>query len=424
MENAIGVALLQEIWLKKEETFRLAHYRLASFRRNQGFGGVGILVHETLAFETIEFEDLLPIEAIGIKITRGFSPLKLISVYIPPGQTPIGETRRKMQEFFETLELMEGEIIVGGDFNSHHQSWDPGSINCPKGNTLNSILEPSKFILLNDGTPTCMSTVSRNSTVIDLTLGTAGIATKSRWEVIPQEFGSNHLSIIINIGSEIPVVPGKIKRVNKDRAAELINQLKPQYIYNPEEMQAIFEDSVEKASFIVKDKKGNFLKRWWSQEINAAYTQKREMLRDYNRSKTITNLLKLQKARANLKRLIRKAKRAYCQELSEAVDEETPTRQLWNIIKGIDTALTQPVSRKPEITQEDAQRFLAHYYDNKMKSVRKPHTDTLTEWKGYEMALQVEEILGALRKRKAYSAPGEDGMSYGILKNLRLDMQI
>ena len=189
-------------------------------------------------------------------------------------------------------------------------------------------------------------------------------------------------------------------------------------------MQSTFEEAIEHATYIVKNKKANYLKRWWTEDISEAYNTKRELLRNYNRQKTMTNHLKLQKARAVLKTRIRKAKRAYRQELSEAVDENTPPKQLWNIIKGLDTALTQPVMRKPETTLRDTEQFLAHYYDGKLKPVRQPRTETPTDWKGYEMALQVDEILDALRKRKAHSAPGEDGMSYGIMKNLKPGMQV
>lgn len=422
-ENSINLALLQENWLKKDEPFRIAHYRLESTRRNQGYGGVGILIHESLDYEILDLGDFLPIEVVGIKIVKGFNPISLISVYVPPGHTLSGETKTKIQELFQVAEHIRGEVLIGGDFNGHHQSWDFTSANCPKGILINNILDSSRFILLNDGSPTCLTTVHRNSTAIDLSLATSGLAMKTSWEVIPQEFGSNHLSILIEIGSEIPVIPGKITRINKSKAAELINQLKPQFIYNPEEMQSIFEESCEEASFVVRDKKGNYLKRWWSKEIEEAYKVKRGTLREYNRTKNSSNYIKLQKARAVLKRLIRKAKRAYCQELAEAIDDSTPTKQLWNIIKGLDTALTQTVGRKPEMTLEDAKQFMGHYYDHKLKDVHQPTTETSSELRGYEMALAVEESLGALRRKKPHSAPGEDGMSYGILKGLRLDMQ-
>lgn len=117
-----------------------------------------------------------------------------------------------------------------------------------------------------------------------------------------------------------------------------------------------------------------------------------------------------------LKRYIRRAKRVYCHELTEAIYESTPTKQLWNIIKGLDTALTQPVGRKPEITLEDANKFMTHYYDHKLKHVRQPAVETPPELTGYEMALAIEETLGAQGRTKNFSAPGEDGMSYAALK--------
>lgn len=67
---------------------------------------------------------------------------------------------------------------------------------------------------------------------------------------------------------------------------------------------------------------------------------------------------------------------------------------------------------------------MTHYYNNKLKWVAKPSSETLPELKGYEMSMSVEEILGTLQRRKNHSTPGEDGMSYGILKQLRPDMQI
>lgn len=52
-----------------------------------------------------------------------------------------------------------------------------------------------------------------------------------------------------------------------------------------------------------------------------------------------------------------------------------------------------------------------------------PRTSTKPELNGYEMAIAEEEILRNLAKRKTHSAPGRDGMSYAILKQLRPDIQ-
>lgn len=86
-------------------------------------------------------------------------------------------------------------------------------------------------------------------------------------------------------------------------------------MYNPLEMQSIFEEHMEKASYIIKNKKGNYLNRWWTEDINVAYRYKREKLRNHNRSMTMPNLLELQKTRAALKRAHTESKTAVLQRI-------------------------------------------------------------------------------------------------------------
>lgn len=422
-ENEIGIALLQEIWLKKDEYFRISNYRMESKRRNEGYGGVAVLVREDIHYERVELGCFLPVEVVAVKIKKNFDPITCISVYVPPDRNLLQETKEKIKMLFEEIEDLPGEIVIGGDWNGHHETWDPAGKTCPKGALINTLIEASKFSLLNDGTHTCLTTREKRNTTVDLTLATTGVAIKANWTVDEQEFGSIHLAILIEIGSDIPIVKKTTKRINQEKAATLINEIKPQYLYDPEEMQNVFDESIGKATYVVKDKKGNWLKRWWTEEISEAYQVKRAALRSYNREKSQQNLIELQHKRAKLKSLIRRQKRRYCQEISEKVDEDTPSRQLWNIIRGLDTALTKPVGYKAEMTQEDGKRFMEHYYEGKHKIISMPKANTKPELSGYEMAIAEDEILKNLRKRKPHSAAGPDGMSYAILKKLRPDIQ-
>lgn len=415
--------MLQEIWLKKDEHFRMNNYRLESNRRTHGYGGVGILIHESLDYRIVDIGNYLPLETLAIEIVRGFIPITICSVYLPSDRVFNAEIKRKLNEFFERMEYLNGEIIMGGDWNSHHPKWDQYSAPCQKGHILSNLIEQSKFVILNDGSPTCLFSPGRRDSAIDLTLTTPGLASKTRWEVINQEFGSIHLCIKIEIENELPIVNRTTRRINTAKAIENINKIRPQYIYDPNEMQSIFEECLEEASFIVKNKKANFLKKWWSNEINEAYQEKRKCLRTYNNTKSLTNYLNLQRERAKLKRLIRKAKRTHNYKLSEEINENTPSRQLWNMIRGLDTALTQQAKNKSLMTLQDGEDFMKHYFTNKLSTIIKPIYTTKPELEGYEMALTEEEILFNLKKRKPNSAPGEDGVSYAILQKLRSDIQ-
>lgn len=377
LENEIHVALLQEIWLKKNEHFRLAKYRMASQRRNEGWGGVGILVHEGLEFEEIRMPQMLPVEVIGVKIIKGFDPVTFVSVYVPPNRELHKECVDKIKALFDTLEDMEGEIFVGGDFNGHHQSWDNNIKPCPKGILIHSLITSSNMVLLNKNKmATCLTTATRPSSTPDISFATPGLGRKATWEVVDEEFGSLHLCITTMICSKIPVFPKKTIKVNQGKAIQLLNQTDPDCFRDPEEMQNIFEECIEGASYVVNNKKANYLKKWWTEEIEALYEIKREKLRNYNNKKTLSNQLELQKARALLKRLIRKAKREYNQKLTEQIDESTPSKQLWNIVKGLDVALTQSVSAKPEMTEEEGKAFLNHYYEGKFQETGSPESCT------------------------------------------------
>lgn len=424
-ENEIHVALLQEIWLKKNEHFRLARYRMASQRRNEGWGGVGILVHESLEFEEIRMPHMLPVEVIGVKIIKGFDPGTFVSVYVPPNRELHKECVDKIKALFDTLEDMEGEIFVGGDFNGHHQSWDNNIKPCPKGILIHSLISSSNMVLLNKNKmATCLTTATRPSSTPDISFATPGLGRKATWDVVDEEFGSLHLCITTLICSKIPVFPNKTTKVNQGKAIQLLNQTDPDCFSDPEEMQNIFEECIEGASYVVNNKKANYLKKWWSEEIEVAYETKREKLRNYNNKKTLSNQLELQKARALLKRLIRKAKREYNQKLTEQIDESTPSKQLWNIVKGLDVALTQSVSAKPEMTEEEGKAFLKHYYEGKFQETGSPESCTKEELARFESPIAANEILNTLKKKKKHSAPGEDGVSYAMIKELHLGLQL
>ena len=233
VENEIHVALLQEIWLKEKE-----HFRMASKRRNEGFGGVAVLVHEGLEYEEVSFPNLLPVEVVAVRLVKGFDPVTFVSVYVPPNREMHKECARKIEELFEALQDLDGEIFVGGDFNGHHQEWDRNIKPCPKGILIHRLLMASDMVLLNkDQASTCMTTATRPSSTPDISFGTPGLVRKTSWEVIDQEFGSLHLCILTQISSTIPVFPRKTTKVNQEKAIALLNQIDPDCFHDPEEMQ-------------------------------------------------------------------------------------------------------------------------------------------------------------------------------------------
>lgn len=206
------------------------------------------------------------------------------------------------------------------------------------------------------------------------------------------------------------------------KAIEGLNSIQPQFLYNPDEMQEVFEEKIEEASYTIRNKKANYLKKWWNGEIQQVYNEKREKLKNYNKSKTLKTQLELQKTRAIFKRMVRKEKRRYEREMKEKIDEQTPPKQIWNIIRGLNSALTgskRGAEHNPE--QKTAENFVKSNYKEKQGELRYT-TRQLAETNSTQEALSFEEFQRILRGKKDHSSPGLDNISYRILKNLKLDI--
>lgn len=98
--NEINAVLVQELWLREGEPFQLKNYKLVSKRRKEGYGGVGILLQEELQYEVLDIPDLGPVEAVGVRITGGFDPISLFSVYLPPNSRLTNEAKEGIENLF------------------------------------------------------------------------------------------------------------------------------------------------------------------------------------------------------------------------------------------------------------------------------------------------------------------------------------
>lgn len=92
-KNKVDIAILSEIWLKPDEDIKFNGYNFPKITRSKGYGGVGLLVKNDLAFTEIKLPELNPIEVIAIKILNTIEPIIIFSVYIPP--PPINNNQLK-----------------------------------------------------------------------------------------------------------------------------------------------------------------------------------------------------------------------------------------------------------------------------------------------------------------------------------------
>lgn len=422
-QNEILIASLQEIWITKNEKFNFKGYNFITRCREKGYGGVGLLIKEEVQYEELTINDLKPLEVIAARTKNLETNFTIFSVYVTPNRELCMEYTRKLKELFNLIEGMNGEVILTGDFNARHRRWDPGAErNCELGNTIFNELNTSRLNLLNEQEATTIPRINTEPTAVDLAFATNDLAAITDWKVEQDQFGSSHWCITLEIHLKSPIVKGKTKKVNVNKAIESLNTIQPQYIYDPEELQNIFEEHIDRASYTIENKKADYLKRWWSEEIQEAYDEKREKLKEFNKIKTPENQLNFHKARANYKRLARKAKRNSDKELREKIDETTPAVQVWNVIRGLNTALTgkkRGAEHNPK--KEIAEKFIEANYNEKSAELTSP---TQNQMEIPQEKICFNEFMEVLKSKKDHSAPGADNISFRILKNLRIDILI
>jgi len=102
----------------------------------------------------------------------------------PPSQTEV----RKLVKFAEERGL---ELLLGCEANAHHEAWGSSNVNLRR-EQLHDFLCGTHLLILNRGIePTFLD--SKRQEVIDITMGTKGVASLIRdWRVSKEPSGSDH----------------------------------------------------------------------------------------------------------------------------------------------------------------------------------------------------------------------------------------
>lgn len=191
------IILLQETWLSPEKLFCLRDFR--SFRLDRPSKGGGLLIMVSSKFchrANISFQLMSPeCEILAVEITLpGSRPFSLANVYFPSG---VQDTR----PLDLVLAKCGKEIVLAGDFNSHHISWGVRSDQC--GKRLWDWATSNNFLCQNSGSVTFLRGQFRS--VLDLTFSGPGLSI-SAWETVNVGTNSDHVPIKFEvIGSQSAV---------------------------------------------------------------------------------------------------------------------------------------------------------------------------------------------------------------------------
>ncbi|CAD6216092.1 GSCOCG00011284001-RA-CDS [Cotesia congregata] len=133
----------------------------------------------------------------------------VVSCYFTPSE-PIADFRKKVDNLDRVVRHLEGEIVIGGDFNAKSIDWGMGYSDT-RGDELLDMMAGFDFVIMNRGnTPTFRRAGARWS-ILDLTFATQRIAgVISDWAVLEEYTASDHQYISYTVNSvrgNPPTVP-------------------------------------------------------------------------------------------------------------------------------------------------------------------------------------------------------------------------
>lgn len=138
---------LNETKLDGKFRLKIPDYKIFRNDRDSSGGGVALLIHNNINCELIDL-NFKNIESIAVKIKTDDGEIKIICLYIPP-------KKELCKRDLFTLRQLKGKYILMGDFNARHTAWNCISNNkrgiellkycLDKNITINAPKEPTHY---------------------------------------------------------------------------------------------------------------------------------------------------------------------------------------------------------------------------------------------------------------------------------------
>ncbi|XP_074111354.1 uncharacterized protein LOC141535359 [Cotesia typhae] len=195
------ILILSETWLTNDTKYGISKMNL--IRKDREFrtgGGVAIAIRKGLPYEEITLDHPIfndeDIEIVVAKITLLNKKLTITSIYIPPNiQINLVRWKTLLKELLNISK--DDPIIIGGDFNTHNESWGSTGTSA-SGINLATALEDLELFVINNGNHTYINHNHGNN-ALDLTIVNKTLKANYTWETTNSTLNSDHIVIQITM---------------------------------------------------------------------------------------------------------------------------------------------------------------------------------------------------------------------------------
>lgn len=329
-EHSPDVILLQETWLSKEKSFHLKNYRIFRLDRPSRGGGLAVFISSQIAHRVKITCRIMNLEseilALDISLP-GCLPFSLVNAYFPTGV-------QNSTVIESVISCCRKEIILAGDFNSHHISW--GFKTDMSGKRLWDLVSKNNLSCINKRTPTLVCNQSRS--VLDLTFCSPSLCI-STWSTLNSGTSSDHFPILFELVCPLTSVTcHSITHVNfntfqKLLRAALSKRTDENDEKNPMNFSDIVKESLNKSKFTVKVSKRDSLNPWWNSNCSRDYRLRKAAWRKLLYNQCPRNWMDYKYAAAVFKRTVATAKEGYDSQRSEFLSKPGNRKPLFKFLR-------------------------------------------------------------------------------------------
>ena len=335
---------LTETHLRPSQKLNLPGYHVYRRDRHDGFGGLAVLVPANVNHRPVPLvafaDGVLETLAVDVNIDSAWS--RILLVYNPCKNV-------SLPEFSHYFAQLGSQGVVCGDFNAHHEHWEPGK-NCrnPTGIALFDFLTSSNlFLLLNPpNLPTRVDPASGSTSNLDLFVATRYFHSFSI--SLAPDLGSDHLPVLLSSSTRTCPRLSFRPRWNfhnvpaamwdawaADLAASTIDRAE-----TATKAYSSFETAVlctAKKYFPLRSsstprRPGN---PWWNAACELAVNNRRKAIHLFSRFPTPANKTALNKFPAIAVNTLLTEKKASWNDFLARITHRTPSAQIWKMFRSV-----------------------------------------------------------------------------------------
>jgi len=426
------VVLICETHLRPAENPRMKNYDMFRCDRQNGLGGgVAIYVKRSIQKQPLAEPQLTNLEACGVGIQTAHAGLiKFYAAYNPPN--------RQLMET-DLLELLDDEspVIVAGDLNAKHVSWNSRVANS-RGNVLFQFASERNIQVLGPIEPTHCGTRGRPD-VLDIAV-LNNIPYRAEVETV-YELDSDHNPVLLHLEvDDLESVPETIERVDYELFTESLQSTVGPIpsIQSVEEIDNAvkhLEQKMQKAKNTAT--RAQSLKK----RRDALPGEIRDLVRERNRARKRYHRTLAPDDRAEKNRLIAEVRRRLAEFREDTWNDRLQTlatedHSLWRMTKILRRKKTimPPIHGITGVVYTDKQKTEAfadsletqcspnytHADLDHIGNINKAVRQTLRDTEDSDIIPHTSptEVRGVIKRLKIKKAPGSDGITNKMIRHM------